>query len=217
MAKRARVVEPRQSTQPTRSEVARQQILAAAFRVVADHTINGTRMPMIAKEAGLSQGILHYYYDTKDNLLLNLCNWLLDALREYRGIATGQIVSCADPDDPAKLCQTFLRYLRLLIEDERDMVRVFYDFWVQAAAETGAVRNSLRRQFRLYRNDVKQIFQKSVRIRGRDDILAAMVVSLFEGAALQLILDEKGFDLNEYLTLTERLMTDLLADTSRKR
>ena len=38
----------------------RERILLATFDVVAKHTINGTRMPMIARQAGISQGLIHY-------------------------------------------------------------------------------------------------------------------------------------------------------------
>jgi len=39
---------------------ARERILFATFDVVAKNTINGTRMPMIARQAGISQGLIHY-------------------------------------------------------------------------------------------------------------------------------------------------------------
>ncbi|MEA2641300.1 MAG: hypothetical protein QOF51_2694, partial [Chloroflexota bacterium] len=70
----------------------RERILVAAFRVVARDTISGTRMPVIAREANLSQGALHYYWESKENLLLNLLDWLLTAFREGRGISSGESV-----------------------------------------------------------------------------------------------------------------------------
>jgi AcrR family transcriptional regulator len=213
MRRTDQAAERQRPEQTARSETTRRHILGAAFRVVAKHTIDGTRMPMIAAEAGVSQGILHYYFDTKDNLLLSLCNWVLYELRAFSGISTGRVVSCPDPENPSIVCKTFLEYLRLVAESERDMVRVFYDFWVQAAAGPGEVRESFKRQFALYREDVKLVFADTPLDPSRANVLASMVVSLFEGAALQLILDEDCFNLNEYLALTEKLMVGVLVDT----
>ena len=41
------------------------KILDAAFEIVAKNKISGTRMHLIAKEAGVVQSNVHYYYPTK--------------------------------------------------------------------------------------------------------------------------------------------------------
>ena len=86
---------------------ARERILFATFDVVARNTINGTRMPMIARQAGISQGLIHYHFQTKEKLLIAMCKWLFASLREYRGVTTGRTVLRIDPATPEELRNTF--------------------------------------------------------------------------------------------------------------
>jgi len=49
-------------------EQTRATILNAAEDEFADHGFHGTRMVAIAKRAGVTHGLLHYYFDSKDRL-----------------------------------------------------------------------------------------------------------------------------------------------------
>lgn len=184
----------------------RERILAATFRVVARDAISGTRVPSIAIEAGVSQGILFYHFETKEKLLLSLLDWLLDAFRNYRGIVSERSIKPPTPPEPAAVQSAFLAYLRLLIEHEREMISVFYDFWVQAVSRRGPFEQLLQDQFRIYRNDVKGVLAKRLRDHPDADVTAGIIVSLFEGAALQLTLDPDAFDMDAYLVRTGEIL-----------
>jgi len=49
-------------------EQTRATILDASEDEFAEHGFNGTRMVAIAKRAGVTHGLLHYYFDSKDRL-----------------------------------------------------------------------------------------------------------------------------------------------------
>lgn len=50
----------------------REQIKKAALKVFARHGINGTKMSMIAAEAGISQGLSYRYFSSKEELFTEL-------------------------------------------------------------------------------------------------------------------------------------------------
>ncbi|MGD8316733.1 MAG: TetR/AcrR family transcriptional regulator [Myxococcales bacterium] len=50
------------------AEQMRLRILDAAEQEFAEHGFHGTRMVAIAKRAGVTHGLLHYYFDSKDGL-----------------------------------------------------------------------------------------------------------------------------------------------------
>ncbi|MED4205914.1 TetR/AcrR family transcriptional regulator [Neobacillus mesonae] len=60
-------------------EKRRKQIKEAAFKVFACRGLIGTKMNMIAKEAGISQGLSYRYYQSKDELFIELVK---DAMEE---------------------------------------------------------------------------------------------------------------------------------------
>lgn len=186
-----------------------ERILLATFDVVAKHTINGTRMPMIARQAGISQGLIHYHFHTKEKLLIAMCKWLFASLREYRGVSTGHTVLRVHPATPEELRNTFLEYLRILAEEERDMVRVFYDFWVQAAAGKTEISVLFRKQLAGYREHIARTLRTDHLTSSECSALTALFASVFEGAIIQLLIDPEAFDIEQYLRLTDTLTTEL--------
>ena len=71
-----------------RSSRARENIRAAACRAFATHGPSATRISDIAREAGVSSAIIHYYYKSKDEVLLAALQWANEhtstALHELR-------------------------------------------------------------------------------------------------------------------------------------
>lgn len=57
-------------TQAERRQAARQQILAAALICFNRNGYHATSMADIAQQAGVSKGLLHYHFDTKENLAM---------------------------------------------------------------------------------------------------------------------------------------------------
>lgn len=56
----------------------REQIKKAALTAFARHGIAGTKMSMIAAEAGISQGLFYRYYSSKDSLFTALVQELME-------------------------------------------------------------------------------------------------------------------------------------------
>jgi AcrR family transcriptional regulator len=48
----------------------RERIVAAAFRSLAEHGYEAATVKDIAREAGVAPGLVHYYFETKEELLL---------------------------------------------------------------------------------------------------------------------------------------------------
>jgi AcrR family transcriptional regulator len=179
-------------------------IIEATFRVLAKQTISRTRIPLIAREAAMSQGIIHYHFETKEQLLIRVHEWLLRAFAEMRGVTTGWSGAHLVEVDPVG---AMIEYQRVLIGPERDMIRVFYDLWVQGSSRPGALRDAMKEHFRAYRDLVRRT--AFGRLGPRADVAPAIFLSLLEGAALQLILDEEAFDANRYFSALKRLADGL--------
>jgi AcrR family transcriptional regulator len=69
-------------------ERTRATILDAAEDEFAEHGFHGTRMTAIAKRAGVTHGLLHYYFDSKDHLYEQVVGRLFDRhLHLFQGLA----------------------------------------------------------------------------------------------------------------------------------
>ncbi len=60
-------------TRPARPTA--ESILAAACRVIVRRGVDATRIADIAREAGTSTGTVHYYFETKDEVLVAALTW----------------------------------------------------------------------------------------------------------------------------------------------
>lgn len=67
----------------------RQNIMWATYRVLSEHGFAGLTTQRVADEAGCSQSLIHYHFDTKEDLVVAFLEWIrseeatwLDALAE---------------------------------------------------------------------------------------------------------------------------------------
>src|SRR4051794_29994072 len=49
---------------------ARERLISAGYRVLAERGYEATTVKEVAREAGVNQGLVHYYFGSKDALLL---------------------------------------------------------------------------------------------------------------------------------------------------
>lgn len=63
----------------------KQQIMAAAMKVFADNGLKLTKISMIAKEAGVSHGLLYHYFSSKDEVLHTSLSWATEDTAELFG------------------------------------------------------------------------------------------------------------------------------------
>lgn len=189
-------------------EIRREQILQAAYRCLAQKSINGTRMKDIAREAGVSQGVIHYYFQTKENLLNELLAW---SLQEY---LQGALDKINTQKDPVKRLKALFTYQKQVVRDRPDLMEVFYDFWVQGTKQPD-IRDKMKEQFQLYRDFVNKIIKegvdKGVFKQEVMDFVPGLTVSLLEGFAIQQVLDPDSFDANQMINKSVKILLKIMS------
>lgn len=175
-------------------ESTEEKILDAAFDVLQERTISGTRMAMIAQRADLFQSNIHYYYKSKRDLLIAVqhkvlehCIGLRRRLREESGNGLTQRLD------------SFWGQKKILIRDEPRYDYAELDFWGQARVDE-AFAAEIRAAFVNWRQEIGQMLDEYAPAlpQPRRTLLAAAMVSMMEGASLQYLLDPTAFDLDEY-------------------
>ena len=67
---------------PSNTEERRRQIVDGLIAVMAEHGYDGASIPSIAKAAGLAPGLLHYHFESKQQILLAAVGVLSQRVRE---------------------------------------------------------------------------------------------------------------------------------------
>ena len=117
----------------------RARLLDVALALFARHGIVDTTLGAIAREAGVTPAMLHYYFHTRDQLLDVLIDERFVPLRaSLRGVFD------AHPDEPvAALTDLALRFVRLA--DEHPW---FPPLWIrEVISEGGLLRQRMRERF----------------------------------------------------------------------
>ncbi len=96
----------------------RERILDAAVKVFARKGFHATRVSEVAKAAGVADGTIYLYFESKDHLLVSLFEHRVERLLEYLETELPRAPSAAD-----KL-QRIIELQLGLLEGERDLAEV---------------------------------------------------------------------------------------------
>lgn len=182
-------------------EQRRQDILRATFKVAARERLTGCKISEVAREAGISKGLVYFYFDSKENLLVALLEWLLDRIiltRAERGI---------DPSDVSSPPAQFLLVLQKDIERlpaQRHSVELLFDYWVMGTRHPD-IQRMIRGALDKYRDALRPFAQavidaepdryQYITAQG----LASVAAGFIEGCAMQTVMDLEHFDVDAYL------------------
>jgi AcrR family transcriptional regulator len=114
------------SPRPDVSEERRTQIITAAIKVFAREGFANTRMADVSTEAGLSKGLLYWYFKSKEEIIIAIADVLFGA--EFRKLQDIKI-----EDQSARSCLE--GFLDIFLEDLRGMMKVVpvvYEFYALA-------------------------------------------------------------------------------------
>ena len=196
-------------------EERREQILNAAYAVALRAGIDGVTVRAVALEAGVSHGLLIFYYKQKDQLI--------DALLD-RVLATTALLDVPDdaarlPHEPDRLRALLWHEMRRLSSAPHDF-RLFLEYWALGAREP-SIRAKIAAALERYRSALRTVAERAIGAP-RDatagvtaDGLAAVAVSLISGCAMQAMIDPDAFDMAAYLDTVQGMTAPLDAFGAR--
>ena len=176
-------------------ELRRNQLTRAAYKVVSRKGYYNFTVRDIAKEAGLSTGLVHYYFKNKDDLLVSVLRVMNENLSSYLAKALEKI------DDPEEKIIIFMDEAFHLVEREKEYFHVLIDFWTQIN-HNERIRKANIKLYQSYRAECAKIIQEGIgkNVFNNVDVqyTATMIVAFIQGLIIQYIIDNEAFDYTEY-------------------
>ncbi|NBB14493.1 TetR family transcriptional regulator [Caulobacter sp. SLTY] len=115
---------------PAKRNPTRERLIEAAFAVVAREGLEAASVKTIAAEAGITPGLMHYHFPTKDALLEAALRRSLEAYRE-------RVRSRRAVTPPGGQLAAFFADARSGVEADADFFRVRLAFAAQALTHPG--------------------------------------------------------------------------------
>ena len=168
-----------------------QRIVEAMRSSVARRGVAGSTFDHVAREAGVSRGLLHYYFGTKERLLAEVVRHDADVRMT---LLDEQLRDAANPDD---VLERLVTSLEDLVEREPELITLVFELFAlsrrheEIAAEFAElVRRSRERLSGILR--VKEA-DGAVRLGAEPDEVADVLFAMADGMALRM-LAEPGRD-----------------------
>lgn len=186
-----------------------EKILNAALQVVKENTISGTRMHLIAEKAGMVQSNLHYYFKTKNELMLELQRMVLEKCQDLRKTYREN----NEVDTLEKELDVFIAQKKAFIMEYREYDYAEIDFWVQGRINKD-MKNRFAESFEGWRNEIQEMLEKYAPQLSDNTkkYLPYEIVSYLEGATIQYLTDEKKFDLDNYFEFGKKMILNSIQE-----
>jgi AcrR family transcriptional regulator len=206
------------SKQYTRSEPSeeqqhtRERIIAAASSVLAAKGYDATTLREISREAQAAPGLVHYYFGGKDQLLVEALQAAGQQFRQRMQHLVQQV--SADQALDAVLTQLAER-----VGQEPEVYRLRYESF-SLGLHNPIIAPGVRERLAQRREEIGEVMAKILEYPQRREnskpsslnptILAALLLSLFDGLALQKLLDPT-FDLEASYDVLAHLLHRLVS------
>lgn len=187
-------------------EARREQLLTAAFRVACRDGVRRLTIRAVATEAGVSHGLVLFYFTRRDRLVRSLLDWLIENMSVLH--ITEDIARFPRPLDrvDALLQQEMAR-----LAHQPEHTRLFLEYWA-FGAQHPAIRARISAELERYRDAFREIMTELLRTEEGPfagvtaEGLAAVAVSWIHGCAVQAMIDPANFDIEEFLAAVRAMV-----------
>lgn len=180
------------------AETRRRQILDTTLTIALRDRLEGVSIRTVAREAGVSMGLVSFYFGSKDGLLLALLDEVIARIYTY-GFET--------PDPTAAPMERLLPIVRNtvhLIATRTSDIQLLLDFWLRARQDN-AIRERLQLGLAMFRTEATRIAEDLIaddpaRFDGiTAEALANVTMSVIDGAMFQAVLFPGSLDENTFM------------------
>ena len=149
-------------------------------------------MRLIAKEANVSQSVLHYYFKSKEDLFIEYTKMLLDRYvydieRRY-----------SQSDSPDKKLEAVFDAGKAFCGKQKDLFVAFVDSW-ELSIRNPAMQKSFAKLYDSIAKLIEEIIEEGIQTGVfrdvRKDSLSVYIIGFMRGTGLQWYMREEPFDL----------------------
>lgn len=163
------------------------RIIQAARDVLARNGYAEATISQVAAEAGVSRGLLHYYFTNKEDMMAR-------AVRAGAEVSLNVVESVFQANrTPSDLARGFREGLKAIAQGDPNFIHLMLESWA-VSRRSQVVAGELRANYRLFRQAVGGELQRALEEKRIStpipvQTLAALLIGLFDGLGLQLVLE----------------------------
>lgn len=185
------------------------QIVRATVECITQFGYHNFSMQDVAKIAGVSKGIIHYYFLNKDDLMLSVLDRVACDIEQL--IHNDMDTS----DDPRRKLEIFIAICLNVVRKTREYYQVNMDFWTQINQKE-EVRVIIAKHYAKFRETCAKVISEGMQkklFRTVDPLAySTFIIGVVDGISLQWLFDNSAFNYDKIAKqTTELIMEGLLA------
>ncbi len=189
------------------TQIRRDQITTATYKVVSQKGYYDFTILDVARETGLSTGLILYYFKNKQGLLINVFR---ETQRKVRDHLRQELEKAQDPLSRLKI---FIDQSFLLFENEKDYFYLLFEFWTQLKRHKG-IRQMIQKLYQAYRDELSVILKAGMEKDVFKDMdvqyTTTVCVSLVQHTIIQHLIDNRAFDFQSYAARIRQCILDMV-------
>ncbi len=179
------------------------QIVQATVECITKYGYHNFSMQDVARTAGVSKGIIHYYFLNKDELMMSVLDRVSGDIEKILADDMKNIT------DSKKKLEVFVNVCFDVVRNTKEYYQVSMDFWTQINQKE-KVKEVISSHYKKFRDQAAIVIQQGIdnndfRKVAVDDY-ASYVIAVIDGLSLQWLFDEKVFDYRGICKLATELI-----------
>jgi TetR/AcrR family fatty acid metabolism transcriptional regulator len=178
----------------TKSDLAlerKSQIVNATVACISKLGYHNFSMQDVARHAGVSKGIIHYYFLNKDDLLISVLDKVAFDIEE---ILSKKMSVIHDSKDQLL---SFMDICFSIVRSTKEYYQVNMDFWTQINQKK-EVKELISRHYNSFRNTCKSVIDQGIHTgkfkQVDSQIFASFIIGTIDGISLQWLFDDSAFE-----------------------
>lgn len=170
------------------------QIVRATVECITKHGYHNFSMQDVARTAGVSKGIIHYYFLNKDDLMMSVLD------RVAGDIERVLLAEMEKAKDPVEKLKIFIDVCFNVVKETKEYYQVNMDFWTQINQKK-EVRQVISRHYAKFRDSAVKVIRegidKKVFKTVDTNLYASYIIAVIDGLSLQWLFDETVYVYDE--------------------
>jgi len=181
------------------------QIVRATVECITRNGYSNFSMQDVARTAGVSKGIIHYYFLNKEELMMSV-------LEKVAGDIEGVLQSdMASIKDARRKLEIFVEVCFDIVRSTREYYQVNMDFWTQINQKE-EVRRAIARHYANFRETCAIVIREGVQQGVFKQVDAgnysSIIIAIIDGLSLQWLFDDKVFDYDTIVKKASNIILD---------
>lgn len=167
------------------------QIVKATVECISKFGYHNFSMQDVARTAGVSKGIIHYYFLNKDELMLSVLEQVSSNIEE---VLSADLKNAPNPMEKLKI---FVRVCCNVVKETKEYYQVSMDFWTQINQKE-AVKRIISEHYEQFRSAISAIISSGIKnndfrtVNAND--YATYIIAVVDGISLQWLFAPDSFD-----------------------